>query len=177
MDWEVGVNVYNVYFSPEVKHFVRKDSTTEQPYGPMFMVNAQKAIMLTKALKIGFGGQVGFNTSPAGRTRASYYAFTNLGGSFAENRHKVAAGIYAGNSFYLSDVPKVGFQTGTDAGIIHNKLHLRVEWMSGTHQYGKLIVGPQFFFSKNLSVALGWQRNNKDGSQSLVAQLSYTPQE
>ena len=175
-NWEVGVNLYNLDYGPSDHTWQRNDTTTEMPYAPLLLVNAQKTFELTKSLHIGVGGQTGINIFPTQRSAWVGWGYANLAGSFADEHYKTVVGAYAGNRRYLADGSTVGFHAGFDAGIWYQKLHLLGDWASGTHDYGQLVLGVEVYLQKHLPLAVGWRRSNSDGQQAVVVQLTYTPQ-
>lgn len=175
-DWEVGVNLYNLDYLPPQHSWQRNDTTTQMPYAPLLLVNAQKTVDLTENLHLGIGGQTGLNLYPTTHSSSWVgWGYVNLGGSFADEHYKTVIGGYAGNNRYLSDGTTVGMHVGFDAGIWYEKLHLLGDWASGKNEYGQLILGAEVYLHKHLPLALGWRRSNQDGQQAVVVQLTYTP--
>jgi hypothetical protein len=173
-EFEVGVNLYNLIYDPDQRQLSRNDSSTQMPYGPLVLANAQKSVDLSKNLEIGFGTQMGFNLSPNHRTRFVAYGYAQLAGSFENQRYKWSVGGYVGNQPYLGEGRAYGFQGGFDAGI-YKKLHVLGDWISGQHVQGQLVLGVEYYLTKHLPIAVGWQRTNTDGSQSFVIQFTYAP--
>ena len=140
----------------------------------MLTLNTQKIFELPHDFHVGIGGQAGWNLTPnKGQHRFVHYVYANLNKSFVDDHHKVTAGVYNGHVRYLGEGPAVGFQAGFEAGIFYQKLHLLGDWISGQHEVGQLVLGLEVFLSKKLPLALGWQRQNQDGSSALVVQLTY----
>lgn len=175
-DWEIGVNLYNLDYEPNSHKLTHNDSTTQIAYAPLLLFNVQKGFDLTKELKVGFGTQAGINLSPSRQSKFVHYTYVNLAGTFADDHYRATVGAFTGNSRFLGEGAKVGFQAGFDAGLFYQKLHLLGDWISGTHDLGQLVLGVEVYLNKHLPLAIGWQRANQDGSQALVVQLSYAPQ-
>lgn len=173
-EFEVGANLYNLIYDPDQRQLSRNDSSTKMPYGPLVLANAQKSFDLNDHLEIGVGTQMGFNLSPNHRTRFVAYGYGQLAGSFRKKQYKWSLGGYVGNQPYLGEGRAYGFQGGFDAGI-YKKLHVLGDWISGQHVQGQLVLGIEYYLTKYLPVALGWQRTNVDGSQSFVVQFTYAP--
>ena len=175
-DWEVGANLLNLDYYPQTRSFQRNDSTTENAYSPLLLLNAQKIFKLGHHFHIGVGGQAGFNLTPhKGKHQFVHYVYANLNKSFRDDHYKLTAGIYNGHVRYLGADQAVGFQAGFDAGIFYQKLHIMGDWISGQHDVGQLGLGLEIYLSKSLPLALGWQRNNQDGSSGLIVQLTFSP--
>lgn len=173
-DFEIGANLINLDYYPTNRRFMRNDSSTEKAYSPLLTLNAQKIIKLGHHWHAGIGGQAGWNLTPnEGQHRFVHYVYANLNRTFQDDHYKITAGIYNGHVRYLGGGPLIGFQTGFEAGIIYQKLHLLGDWISGTHEVGQLVLGLEVFLSKKIPISLGWQRQNQDGSSALVVQLTY----
>jgi hypothetical protein len=174
--WEIGLNLLNLDYDLSSHHFEFNDQTDSIPYAPLLTLNAQKVFELVNGFSIGAGAIAGANLSGHHRSRLVYYSYSNLlfeTGAFQQ--YKFAAGAYVGNHHYLSDGPVVGFQGGMDAGIWHEKLHLLLDWISGSHQKGRLSAGVSVYLTSRLPLSLGWQRSNSDGSHAAVIQLTVLP--
>ncbi len=174
--WEIGANLYNLDYYPDRKKIVRNDSTTQDAYSPLLLLNTQKVFKLNDVFTIGIGAQGGLNLTPADRHRLVGYGYANLSSSFRKDHYKTTVGIYTGHVHYLGEGPHVGFQAGVDAGIFYQKLHLLGDWISGSHEVGQLTLGVEVYLIKNVPVSVGWQRANVDGTSALVIQFSYIPQ-
>ncbi|MEZ0538444.1 hypothetical protein [Fibrella arboris] len=175
-DWEIGANLLNLDYYPSQSQIFRNDSTSERVYAPLLMVNAQKIIKLPHSFHIGIGGQAGYNLTPnKSQRRFVGYGYVNLNKEFYQNHYKLTAGAYTGHVRYLGNGPTIGFQTGFDAGILYQKLHVIGDWISGQHDVGQLALGLEVFLSKSIPLAIGWQRSNQDGTSALIVQLTYSP--
>ena len=175
-DWEIGANLLNLDYYPDSKKILRNDSTNQKAYSPLLMLNGQKIFKLGKHYHIGLGGQAGYNLTPdRGQSRFVHYVFANVNKTFMDEHYKVTAGIYNGHTRYLGGDQLIGFQAGFEAGIIYQKLHLLGDWISGQHDVGQLALGLEVFLSKSLPLAIGWQRNNQDGSSGVIVQLTFSP--
>jgi len=174
--WEAGLNLINLDYNVKNRQFEINDSTTTNPFAPLLLGNAQKVFELNSIISIGVGAVAGANLGHAHKSSLVYYGYSNLVVSAGKDeRYQLAAGPYVSNHRYLSDGPIYGIQTAVDAGIWYKKLHLLADWISGSHQKGKLSVGFEVFLTKNLPLAFGWQRSNADGAQAAVLQLTFVP--
>lgn len=174
--WELGANLVNIDYGLKSRHFESNDTTTSMPYAPLLLLNAQKVFKLNDLFSVGLGTIAGASVRHLKSARLVYYSYANLNASFGANdRYQIAAGPYVGNHKYLSDGPSYGFQTGIDAGILYQKLHLLADWISGSHSKGRLTIGLEVFLTKQLPLSFGWQRSNQDGSQAAVIQLTFLP--
>lgn len=175
-EWEVGVNLYNLDYQPRERRFYRNDSTTQQPYNPLLLLNALKGFDIRDNLEVAIGAQVGLNLTPARRPQWVGYLYAHLGGSLQNEHYNWSLGAYTANPRYLGEGSTVGFQAGIDAGIFYKKLHLIGDWISGAHELGQLTLGVEVFLGKHVPLAVGWQRANRDGAQSVVVQLTFNPE-
>ena len=174
-EWEIGFNVYNLDFQPGEHRIVANDSTTEKAFSPLVMLNAQKAFSITDHVGLAIGMQSGLNVLTHRQPQWVGFAYGNVAASSADDHYKFSAGSYVANARYLGDGPSTGFQTGFDAGIFYQKLHLLGDWISGPHDFGQLVLGMEVYLGKHVPLAIGWQRANKNGAQAVVLQLTYTP--
>lgn len=175
-EWEVGLNLYNLDYQPSTRRFERNDSTTQQPYSPLVLVNALKAFDINQNLEFAVGAQVGLNLTSARRPQWVGFLYTHLGGSFQGEHYNWSVGAYTANPRYLGEGPRGGFMAGFDAGIFYQKLHLLGDWTSGSHEMGQLALGIEVYVGKHFPLAIGWQRSNRDGAQALILQLTYNPE-
>lgn len=174
-EWEIGVNLYNIDFQPSQHRIVANDSTTEKSFSPLGMLNAQKAFNLTKNIEVAMGAQAGLNVLTHRHPQWVGYMYGHVA-TFSTNEHyNFSAGAYLANARYLGDGPNAGFQTGFDAGILYQKLHVLGDWISGPHDFGQLVLGLEVYLGKHVPLALGWQRLNKTGAQAVVLQVTYNP--
>ncbi|WP_353719975.1 hypothetical protein [Dyadobacter sp. 676] len=174
--WEVGLDVFNLDYNLKTRHFESNDLTDSIPYAPLLMANAQKNFELPNGISIGLGGIAGTNLSGHHRAAFVYYGYSNLLFETGPlGQYKFVAGPYVSNHRYLSRGPVAGFQGGLDAGIWYQKLHLLADWISGSHQKGRLTLGIGVYLTDQIPLSLGWQRRNSDGSQAAVVQLTILP--
>lgn len=174
-EWEIGLNVYNLDYQPGERRFTRNDSTLEMPYGPLLLLNTQKAFDITKNLEVAIGAQGGMNLTTS-RPQWVGYLYTHLAGSLRDEHYNWSLGAYTANPRYTGEGPRAGFQAGFDAGIFYQKVHVLGDWISGSHDLGQLVLGAEVYLGKHLPLAIGWQRTNRDGAQALVIQLTYNPE-
>ncbi|ARK10474.1 hypothetical protein A6C57_09115 [Fibrella sp. ES10-3-2-2] len=175
-DWEIGANLLNLDYYPTQKHILRNDSTSDQAYSPLLTLNAQKIFKLPHEFHIGIGGQAGYNLTPdKAQRRFVGYAYVNLNKTFYKDHYKLTTGAYTGHVRYLGNGRQIGFQTGFEAGIFYQKLHVLGDWISGQNDVGQLVVGISIFLSKNMPLSIGWQRANQDGASAIVVQLTFEP--
>ncbi|MCY7358024.1 MAG: hypothetical protein LH609_11310 [Rudanella sp.] len=43
-NWEIGFNLYNVNYPPDMTQFIRNDSSPRMPYAPPLRLNVQKVL-------------------------------------------------------------------------------------------------------------------------------------
>jgi hypothetical protein len=175
-EWEIGFNLYNLDYLPSERRFTLNDSTVQEAYGPLLLLNSQKAFDITKNIEVSIGGQGGMNLTPRSTNRLVGYVYAHVAGSVYDEHYNWSTGVYIANSRYAGEGRRSGYQAGFDAGIFYQKVHLLGDWISGQHSLGQLILGVEVFLGKHLPLSVGWQRANKDGSQALVLQLTYNPE-
>ncbi len=174
-EWEIGLNLYNLDYQPSERRISANDSTIEKAYSPLLMLNTQKAFDITSNLELAVGAQGGINILTDQRPQLVGYLYGHVAAASNDEHYNFSAGSYLANARYLGEGPKVGFQAGFDAGILYQKLHVLGDWVSGTHDFGQLVLGVEVYLGKHLPLAVGWQRTNQTGSQAVVLQLTYNP--
>ncbi|GAB3553288.1 hypothetical protein [Spirosoma fluminis] len=175
-EWEIGANLYNLTYEPSERRFSRNDSTIQQPFGPLLLLNTQKAFDLNEHLEVAIGAQGGINLTPTHKSQLVGYLYTHIAGSLHDEHYNWSLGAYTANPRYLGEGPNAGFQAGFDAGIFYQKFHVLGDWISGSHEQGQLVLGAEVYLGKHFPLAVGWQRSNKNGAQALVVQLTYNPE-
>lgn len=175
-EWEIGLNVYNLDYLPAERRFTLNDSTVQEAFGPLLLLNSQKAFDITKNIEVAFGTQAGMNLSPRSKNRLVGYAYAHVAGSIHDEHYNWSMGVYGANSRYAGEGRRTGYQAGFDAGIFYQKVHLLGDFISGKHSLGQLILGVEVFAGKHFPLSVGWQRANQDGAQALVLQLTYNPE-
>lgn len=175
-EWEIGLNLYNLDYRPSQRRFMRNDSTSEQPYSPLLLLNAQKAFDITDNLEVAIGAQTGMNLTRVHQPEWVGYLYGHVAGSLHDEHYNWSFGGYTANPRYLGEGQRAGFQAGFDAGIFYQKFHLLGDWISGTHDVGQLALGVEVYLGRHFPLAVGWQRANRDGSQAFVVQLTYNPE-
>ncbi len=175
--WEIGLNLVNLNYNIKEKSINTNDSSIVSPYAPLLLANAQKVFEINDILSFGLGAIAGTNLTSSHNRKFVYYSYANMLASAGEqDQYQVAAGPYISNHRYLSQGPSYGFQCAVDAGLWYKKLHLMADWISGSHDKGRLTLGLEIFLTQRLPLSLGWQRSNRDGSQGAVLQLTFLPQ-
>ncbi|MEO6287622.1 MAG: hypothetical protein ABIN80_16450 [Dyadobacter sp.] len=175
-NWEIGMNLINLNFSLKDRQFEFNDTSTAIPFSPLLLVNAQKVFELSDQLSFGIGGVGGRTLVSHHHGSFAYFGYANLAYSAGlDGQYQFAAGPYIGNHRYLGDGPSYGVQAAFDAGIWYKKLHLLGDWISGSHQKGKLSLGFGIFLAERFPVSFGWQRSNDDGAQAGVIQFTFLP--
>ncbi|MBC3784895.1 hypothetical protein [Spirosoma utsteinense] len=175
-EWEIGLNVYNLDYLPSERRFTLNDSTVQEAYGPLLLLNSQKAFDITKHIEVAVGMQAGVNMSPRSKSKLVGYAYAHVAGSFHDEHYNWSMGVYGANSRYAGEGRRTGYQAGFDAGIFYQKVHLLGDFISGQHSLGQLILGVEVYAGKHFPLSIGWQRANQDGAQALVLQLTYNPE-
>lgn len=171
--WEAGLNLLNVDYNYKTRHFEVNDTTTALPFAPLLLANAQKSFKLTDHFSTGFGAVAGTNLTGSHGHRFVYYGYANLLAKVgSRDQFQFVAGPYISNHRYLSDGPVYGVQSGVDLGFWYKKVHFLADWISGTHNKGRLTAGIEIFLAERFPLSLGWQRANSDGSQAGVVQLT-----
>lgn len=174
-NWEAGINLLGIDYSPSLKEFIRNDRIDGDPLAPLLVINVQKGIPLNEHFKLGIGTQNGWNMTPKQTARFAYFSYANLVGTMAHERIKLNSGLYTGNARYLGNGNKIGFMAGTEV-VLHERLHLMADWIQGSHPLGVAVVGLVAYPYRKLPVSFGWQiPNNRTSPRALVIELTWIP--
>jgi len=179
---EIGLNLIALNFDPKGSPLLIKNGdTANPPLYPFYTLNVQKAFVLTKVFKLAVGTQAGL----ADCSHFGAYAYLNVITAVTKTQSKIVSGLYYGsNSFlgsgdrnpFFSDVP-LGFQIGLEQTIIHEKLFLVAENISGKHSLGETTIGIAWFASKHWMLSCGYQFANPSSNtmNALVVELTFVP--
>jgi hypothetical protein len=174
---EVGLNLFNVsYFTPSERMFVNpgKDTVFHSAYAPLLMGNFLKQWEITSYIKVGLGTQMGANIPLHKEMRYTGFYYFSSSCSFFRDHLKTDAGVYYGNRFYLGTEHAPGIMLGAEWSILHDKVHITGDWLSGIHDLGIGVVGLVLYPEKALPVSLGYQiPNSKIGNQAFVVEFTY----
>jgi len=158
--FELGFNVFAVNYNNNTRAFLKNDTDYTNPLGPIFLINAQKGFRLNEHFKIGIGTQSGLNlTQNAKLLKPITYNYATF---VYQPVHilKLVAGVYYGNRYFLGHGNELGGMAGFELAIIEHHFHIQADWLYGNNSLGIWVPGVVIYFTKNLSVSLGWQFPN-----------------
>ncbi|MBL7849008.1 MAG: hypothetical protein JNL40_16185 [Cyclobacteriaceae bacterium] len=183
--FEAGVNILGVYIDPHASGSpIQTNSDAGQPpLYPFFTVNLQKGLVINPTFKLGLGTQIGF--SPG--MHFGNFTYLNLVTAIPRLQAKIVTGINHGsesflgpgdlNPYFSSKYDPVGFQFGLEQEIIHGKLLILAEHISGTHTLGISVLGLGYHVSDHWVLSTGYQFSSA-GNQtpnSIVLELTFVP--
>ncbi len=174
---EIGFNVLNVDYSTSKKRFVvnpEKDTVTASGYSPLLMLNYLKQWQLSESVKIGAGTQMGANIPIYGDAKFVGFYYLSSSCSFFKDHLKTDAGIFYGNRFILGTGYTPGIMLGYEWSILHDKVHLTGDWLSGAHDMGEAVIGFVIYPEKAIPLSFGYQiPNSSAGSSAFVFEVTY----
>ena len=181
-EWEIGFNVLGIYVEPGPE-LLTNSNAANPPVYPFYTINAQKAWKLSKTFKLAAGTQTGFS---AGFHFGSYN-YLNLVTALPQYTLKVITGMNYGTESFLGPgdlnpllptiYDPIGYQVGIEKEIIHDKLLLQAEHISGEHSLGLTALGVGYHVTSHWVLSLGYQfSNDKNPSpNSLVFEFTFVP--
>ena len=177
---EIGFNVLGVNYDYQQK-FVANH--TEQPYNPLFTLNAQKSFQLHEDFKIGLGAQAGFTQVGQGGT----YLYGN-GVYVNEHTHtKWVSGLYYTSDNYFGPesrnftdegaLKSLGIQLGVEQNIWAERLLFQADFISGKHSLGEVVIGGAYYVSKHWVLSAGIQipTFHSQSQPASVFELTFVP--
>lgn len=174
--FEVGFNVFGVNYDNHKRTFLLNDKDYTAPLGPIVLINAQKGFQFNEHFKIGIGTQSGLNLSQSSElirpVTFNYATFVY----HPMHRLKLVAGAYYGNRYFLGSGNEFGGMAGFELAIIEHHFHIQGDWLYGTNSLGIWVPGVVIYFTKNISVSLGWQfpnPHNPNAQQAFVFEFTF----
>jgi hypothetical protein len=158
--FELGFNVFGINYDNHARSFLRNDTDYTNPLGPVFLINVQKGFKLNEHFKIGVGTQSGLNLTQNSKlfkpVTFNYATFVY----HPVHSLKLVSGLYYGNRYFLGSGNELGVMAGFEWAIIERHFHIQADWLYGNNSMGIWVPGVVVYFTKNLSVSLGWQFPN-----------------
>lgn len=161
-----------------------KTEDNQQPYAPYFSLNFQKSIPISKWLKLGLGGQTGFNK----QVKFGYYLYANLGFYIHHTHTKIIAGSYVNNQNYFGPnqiqpslssnfLTSIPLQLGFEQEIVKDKLLLQADFISGHHAMSDAVYGLAYFMNSNWILSAGFQVPNSQSlsNKAMVIEFTFLP--
>ncbi|MBX7183138.1 MAG: hypothetical protein K1X82_13590 [Bacteroidia bacterium] len=175
-EFEIGLNVLGVTYGFDKRKFIC-NSKNEQPIYPSIGLNLQKQLFELNNYSLAMGGQLLHTFKPG---EWEYYLFIN--NKYELKKTKLIAGFYAGNNNYFGTEPRFsngmktfGVQVGIEYEIIHEKLFLQADFISGRTPMSNLILGGAYKLSNHWIISSGFQIPNskKTSSSGLIVELTF----
>lgn len=173
--FELGANLLGITYNKRYHAFVR-NNLYEKPIFPTLGLNAQKSIEAGEHYTMALGFQTLSNER---WHELEFYSYFNQ--RLKYDRLKLIFGIYAANSNYLGRAegrrifPEgLGFQSGLEYELIHEKLAFQADYISGNHALGNLIAGGAYKLNSHHILSLGFQLPNHSGASSRGIVFEYT---
>ena len=173
--FELGFNVFGINYDNHQHTFLKNDADFTSPLGPIFLINAQKGFQLNEHLKIGIGTQSGLNlTSYANRIKPVTFNYATFV-YHPTHALKLVAGAYYGNRYFLGSGNELGGMAGFEWALIEHHVHIQADWLYGNNSLGIWVPGVVVYFTKNISMSLGWQFANPhtNNPQAFVFEFTF----
>lgn len=178
-NFEVGVNYAGLSIIDDRKaHPIFNDSV--RSYNPFLLVNAQKRLELGEHLAVALGGQFGVTTTLHVRNGGLVYC--NMVYHNDAFGLKAVAGPYYASSSYFGEGTRlfndlIGLQAGFEKSIVHERLVLQTDFISGTHDLGEVVPGAAWYLTPHWILSAGYQVPTFGSSSihSLVFEITYSP--
>lgn len=181
-EWEIGLNVLGIYIEPGPRLLTNSDAT-KPPLYPFYTINAQKAWKLSKVFKMAVGTQTGLSNGGHFGT----YNYLNVVTALPQYQLKLITGFNVGTESFLgygdlnpllpTIYDPVGYQVGIEKELIHDKLLLQAEHISGEHSLGLTALGLGYHVTSHWVLSLGYQfsNNNNPTPNSVVFEFTFVP--
>ena len=146
----MGVNVLQVnYLRGHILRISDNDISENEMVYPLITVNSQYFVPLSQCHQISVGAISGFSfLNKFSWNENASLIFINH--QYRTKKIKLTTGIYSGNNHMFSQgtcflVPsidsKIGLQIGCEIPLIHERLSLISDYISGTHAWGISTIG------------------------------------
>lgn len=180
---EIGFNVLEVNVSTTTgTKYVSNSDPKSPPLYPVYLLNFQKAFVLSPSFKIGIGTQGGISVG----SHFVNYNYLNLVTAIPTFHTKLITGLYGGNNSYLGpetrmgllkDYSQIGYHAGIEVQVFPEKFSLIAEAISGKHSLGESSFGAAYFVSPNWILSGAYLRANKGSSSenAAVAEITFSP--
>lgn len=177
-EMELGLNLLGLTYDSQKAVFISSPARAI-PVFPSLGLNGQKQLWKSGSYSISLGGQACI-TQHLDLVEA--YGYLNQKWTF--ERWKGVLGIYGGNNPYfgketrlIPDFKYVGLQLGFEYQIVHEKVYLQGDFMSGETALSNSIFGLAYRFLPHWLISSGFQIPNsrKTSSQGLILELTWVP--
>ena len=177
--WEIGFNVLNLSLNPNPNCQiidVNNDVDSDQPLGPLVLINAQKEFEIGKIFKVSSGFQFGTNTSSdidIGN-RPAAFGYINTKFFLLDKKLQIINGIYTGNKLYLGKGSQIGVMNGVEY-TLHRHVHVMVDIFWGDNYISECVGGFVFYLAPHISLSAGYQIPSPQSraGQAVVFELTF----
>ena len=154
---EVGLNISHVNIKPFSRRVLPINTRDRsEPYSPLVLGTAQKAFAVGDHFLFAVGTQTGVNFgAPLEQKALATLSYANAVVLLPRPHARLVAGAYYGNTTFLGAGAGLGVWLGAEVQVLPERIHLVVDWISGSHDLGLGVVGANVFFSRNVSLVFG----------------------
>jgi len=162
--FEVGLNVLQVnYLNGAVLRRSDNEITPDEMVYPLITANCQYFFPISEHHQFSVAAVSGFSfLNKLSLKENAVLVFSNY--QYHKHGLKITAGIYAGNNHMMSTGTRfpfstinspLGFQIGSEIPIIHEKLSIITDYVSGTHAMGMSTLGIAVAVPHHWVISLG----------------------
>lgn len=162
--FEIGLSLYNFDVKRYEQRGLRLAKITrpgDDPLGPLAMFTAQKSLELTSRFSFTAGTQSGTQLLGDARHLVTREYVNAVYALAKETRFLV--GGWHGNGSFLGGDRRVGVWLGAEVELVHDRLSIEADFISGHQANGATSVGPKIMFTDDVSLTVGAQIPNPHG--------------
>lgn len=172
-NFEIGINVHQLDFKRA--QGIEVDPQHHPEETPDFLINMQKAFIITSDFQIGIGTRSGISAAKHNE-EVKFVNFDYLNGEFdiSDGDYVFIGGIYYANDQYAGQGTKWGVMAGVDLALIKNSISFIGEVFSGNSSLSVFNTGLEFTLPKNWKIEIGAQLPvpGSDNNSGGVIQIS-----
>lgn len=178
---EVGVNIFGVNFDNTFNKFDLDPN--HQPYSPLYLINVQKSWSINTQWNLGLGTQSGLSNLQ----HLVAYGYANASYHNEHTHTQWVIGMYSTtNGFFGAETRSfktnsflkyIGIQSGIEQNIWKEKFTAQLDFISGLHAMGELVIGGAYYFKPSMVISAGYQipTFNSISIKALVFEFTYNP--
>jgi hypothetical protein len=174
--FELGANVLGLNFSDKKGSFLNNDSTDDDPYNPLVLINALKQFELSQHASICIGSQAGINFIDNKKKSSAGLAYINM--CFTDlfiKKSTFVVGSYYNSLHYGGKGNRVGAWAAIEIPVASN-FHIMAESIIGNNALCYTSLGVIYYPLKWMPLTLGIQiPNTKNNAYSIVFELTIVP--
>ncbi|MBT1702872.1 hypothetical protein [Chryseosolibacter indicus] len=155
-NFEVGLTIHQLDFKRSQGIEVDPDNHPDE--NPDFLINMQKAFIITNDFQIGIGTRSGINAAKH-NNEIKFVNFDYINGALdiSDGDYVFVAGAYYANKQYAGEGTNWGAMAGIDLALLKNKMYFIGEVITGNSSLSVFNTGLEFTLPKNWKIEIGIQ--------------------